>query len=404
MFTSHLSAQDLVGVWQNPQQGLTFQLNQDYTYQIKYANGASEIGQYGVQDGYLILQSNMGQNNTYYIQGMNATQLALTDANGMSYQFARNPQTQNFNPTKPINTNIGGKTIAESGGQTLKQGHIDVYVDFTQFIISKKLNSADKQLIIRECLESFKENPQALMQDANTTNQAMQQLYAIQDPVQIGMARIALLSEVHKASMQGNSGSSSITRLVQKHAPILAYDQSSGLALTEKDLNGLVNMLSFFNELGGGGTVTAQQKQTMAQQLGSNFYSLSLEEKQMLCMGSVLNNVMQAQWNRLSPQEKDQVVRQLQQQAPQQPASDDDWLKEYLGDNTYSNPKLEALQRKLDAGTMTQAEMLAYQNLKNQEMQMWNMMSNMQQQIHVTNMNIIENMGDGGGYWEIVDY
>lgn len=35
---------------------------------------------------------------------------------------------------------------------------------------------------------------------------------------------------------------------------------------------------------------------------------------------------------------------------------------------------------------------------------LYQMMMDMNTQIHVTNMNIIENMGDSGGYWKIEDY
>jgi len=394
----------LAGTWENTQQGITFQVNEDSSYQISFTNGHTEKGRYTVQNQSLILLAETGQQNIYTIQTQDAYQLSFTDPNGTNYQFQRQGAPQNY--AAPVNeADIQGATLAEASGKTLKQGHVDIYTKFTQFVIGQKLTPAEQKMIQDECVESFQEDAQAVITDALSTAQAMQQIYALQDPAQIGAARVAFISEMHKIKMQGDEDGS-ILQIVNKYAPVIAFDNATGLALTQKDLNGLVDVMGFLNAIG---TNTAepseQQKQVVKQQLLSNFNNLSLEEKQSLCMGSVLNEVTRAQWNNLSQQEQAQARQQMQQQVqPNTTANNDDWLNEYLGDNSYSNPKLDALRQKLNAGTITQAELIAYQNLMQQEQQMWTMMSNMQQQTHVTTMNIIENMGDGGGYWEVVDY
>jgi len=134
-------------------------------------------------------------------------------------------------------------------------------------------------------------------------------------------------------------------------------------------------------------TITEAQKQQFKREIIGKFASLPLEQKQMLCVTNLLYQVIDYNWKRLSYEQqqayKQQVIAQNvpPQQAPATPQ--------------VSEPPID---------TNDPAALYAYQLKMQQEREYWTMMSNISMQSHATSMNIIENMGGTGNYWEIVDY
>jgi transcription-repair coupling factor (superfamily II helicase) len=132
-------------------------------------------------------------------------------------------------------------------------------------------------------------------------------------------------------------------------------------------------------------TITEAQKQQFKQEIIDKFASLPLEQKQVLCVTNLLYQVIEYNWKRLSHEQQQAYKQQLiAQNVPPVPATPQ-----------VNEPPVD---------TNDPAALYAYQLKMQQETEYWTMMSNISLQSHVTSMNIIENIGGTGNYWEIVDY
>jgi len=85
----HTQQQNIVGVWENTQQGLIFQILPDSSYQFTFPNGAFEKGTFSIQKESLVLTTETGMSNKYQIQGIEEQQLQLLDGNGIAFHFAK---------------------------------------------------------------------------------------------------------------------------------------------------------------------------------------------------------------------------------------------------------------------------------------------------------------------------
>ncbi|KHD05520.1 hypothetical protein PN36_24495 [Candidatus Thiomargarita nelsonii] len=372
----------LQGTWQNTFDGTMLNLQPNFRYVLKYSNGTQMQGQYGLQNGYLLIQNpNTGQVMNYWLQYYDNQSMILVDAMGNTFNYSQAvpPQTQD----------IQGTVLAKQNGHLLKTGHVEVYQKFTRFIISQALSYSEKAAIQADTLKEFKTNPIALLKDVAETDQAMQQAYQLNNPIQIGLVRQALIAELHKATRQMfEAQKPALIKIINRHAPVLAFDESTNLAFTLKDFEGLLNYTRFMNELlNQPFTITEVQKQQFKREIIGKFASLPLEQKQMLCVTNLLYQVIDYNWKRLSHEQQQAYKQQMiaQNVAPQQmPATPQ-----------VSEPPID---------TNDPAALYAYQLKMQQEREYWTMMSNISMQSHVTSMNIIENMGGTDNYWEIVDY
>jgi len=373
----------LQGTWQNTFDGTMLNLQPNFRYVLKYNNGTQLQGQYGLQNGYLLIQDpNTGQVMNYWVQYYDNQSMILVDAMGNTFNYSQvqpPSQTQDFQ----------GTVLAKQNAYLLKTGHVEVYQKFTSFIISQALSYSEKAAIQADTIKEFKTNPTALLKDVTETHQAMQQAYQLNNPIQIGLVRQALIAELHKATRQMSEAEKpALIKIINRHAPVLAFDQANNLAFILNDFEGLLNYTRFMNELlNQPFTITEAQKQQFKREIIGKFASLPLEQKQMLCVTNLLYQVIDYNWKRLSYEQqqayKQQVIAQNvpPQQAPATPQ--------------VSEPPID---------TNDPAALYAYQLKMQQEREYWTMMSNISMQSHATSMNIIENMGGTGNYWEIVDY
>ncbi|MEN8216556.1 MAG: hypothetical protein ABFS56_09305 [Pseudomonadota bacterium] len=368
----------LQGTWQNTFDGTMLNLQPNFRYVLKYSNGTQMQGQYGLQNGYLLIQDpNTGQVMNYWVQYYDNQSMILVDAMGNTF---------NYSQAVPAQTE--GTVLAKQNGHMLKTGHVEVYQKFTSFIISQALSYSEKSAIQADTLKEFKTNPIALLKDVAETDQAMQQAYQLTNPIYIGLVRQALIAELHKATRQmSEAEKAELIKIINRHAPVLAFDQANNLAFTLNDFEGLLNYIRFMNDLQNQPvTITEVQKQQFKREIIGKFASLPLEQKQMLCVTNLLYQVIDYNWKLLSHEQQQAYKQQMiaQNVPPQQmPAT----------------PQVSRNEPPNDP-----AALYAYQLKMQQEREYWTMMSNISMQSHVTSMNIIENMGGTGNYWEIVDY
>ncbi len=136
----------------------------------------------------------------------------------------------------------------------------------------------------------------------------------------------------------------------------LAADSRNKVLLLASDLDGACAYLSFLRQSQGGAPWSAQETQQFRSQVSQNFSALPDETKGFLLGGQIFWSLISQNLQRLSQQRQAEVQQQIarQQQAPM--------------------------------------SMDAYQTL-----------SNMSRAQHMTTMNILENMGGSGDYWEMVE-
>lgn len=260
--------------------------------------------------------------------------------------------------------------LATQQGYQYTEAHFQTVVQFTEFLINQPLNAYEIQTNRQEAVYNFNQNPAATIQDINEISNSMQQLYQVQDPTQIALVRSAILCQLYVTISQTGENPY-LWQLIQTYSSILAYDTDNNLVLTQKDVDGYLALAQFYAQLNGQQFyLDWNQLQQFQQSMVQAFLQGTLEDRKSLAKMALMDDYMQGIYAQLS----------LSQQQ--------NFASSYT--NNYSN-----------GGTRDYVgEMDTYYNASNANFQM---MQNMMEESHVTSMNIIENMGDSGNYWE-VDY
>jgi hypothetical protein len=113
---------------------------------------------------------------------------------------------------------------------------------------------------------------------------------------------------------------------------------------------------------------------------------MPIEQKRLLCTASLIWQLLESNWNRMTPAQKQQYKSAYFSQSGQKtPAYQP---PQTGGSYTPSSAKSPAEQMR---------EYNARQN-------MYRMMNEMNMNSHALSLNIIENIGGTGNYWNVVDY
>ena len=146
----------------------------------------------------------------------------------------------------------------------------------------------------------------------------------------------------------------------------------------------MVRYLAFLSDLSGQPVaVTPELHQTIRSDMLRRFYTMPPQQKQILCSASLIWALLESNWKRLTGDQREQFRRNYHARtAGMQPAA--------------GGAGPVATTGRPDTGK-SMAEFQARQN-------MLRIMSDMNLQTHATSLNIIENIGGTGNYWEVVDY
>lgn len=415
-----LGQQELLGVWVNTLNGVSMTLRPDGTYLLVGPDGSTSSGAYQFQGMSLAMQDpSTGQILSYSIQGYDGQNLALMDMYGMSIMMTRAPggylaeqepsyganggsgqqygypQSVQPQPATPapvpaepqvVVKPIEGRPIAKSGDLRLLSGHPEMYINCAQFIVGEELTMEEKLRIHKQCKVEFAKDPASLLAEADELHAVMTQAHALQDPVEIGLIRLVLLSALHQEFMNTAADERpEIVQIIYQRSPVLAYDAGTQLVLTRRDVDGLIDYMAFLNGMEPGQIrISESEREALRQQAAAQFAFLPVEQKQALCVGGILNDVVKASWNRLSPAQRGEFRAQLAGQMNTGPTA---------------QPRQAPPQE-----SSSQADLLEMQAEFQAEQMYFNMMSEMNLQSHITSMNIIENIGGTGNYWEVVEY
>jgi hypothetical protein len=364
--------QPLGGSYREGRYNIDLTLSPEGRYQLAFQQQTSR-GTYVHQGQQLTLQDERGGLPiSYWISALDATQLILVDGNGLQMNFLR---TEPPSPEKP--SIPGGALVAEARGLSLRQGHLDNVFFLLEFLMGKDLTAKEKQTVRATVLEEFKSDPRAFLHDAGQLADALAVIKVTADPVQVGLLRQQIYAALyfHGKTLKPEEVPSYV-QILNGHLKPLADDVQNGLVLTSKDADGLYRYLDFMNQLQGfASSWTPESQRTFRDTLRTQFYAMSLEQKQLACSASLLWTVLEGEWSKLTEAQRATFVAQYRQQSPS-------GLPPQTGG---------------EASALSSSDALAQQQLVE-------MMSRMSLQSHMTSMNIIENMGGTGNYWEWVEH
>ena len=181
-------------------------------------------------------------------------------------------------------------------------------------------------------------------------------------------------------------------RVINRYIKVLAYDQRNNLILTNRDVDGYINYVAFNSELAGQKIlVNNAVRNSVAQQLISNFVSMHLSQKQMLSSASLIWQLTEWNWKRLNQAQKNQYIMAYRKQIAGN-------FRQSSQGPGYGQQQWTPPQNKSKKSlSQMRADFNAKQN-------MFKMMQNMNTNSHALSLNIIENIGGTGNYWKVTDY
>ena len=322
---------------------------------------------------------NASQPIGYYAAMSDSEHLTLTDGNGVSMQFQR--LSSHLPPSSPKK----GPVLKEKTGFQLFQGHVDTGIGLTEFILGHRVQESERNELHNRLLVDFEAEPEYVINQLTSIDQSLRQLATLTDPVKIGMARQQLFAALYLATFQiPEDQKPLIIQVLNRHIKVLAMDQANQLVLTDKDVTGMLSYLAFLSQCQGNPVqLTSDNKKTFTDDLVQSFASMPIEQKQILCCGSLIWKTIETNWNQMNTTQQMQFQQSMNQNLAAQPAHQP---MQFPAQSANSGKSLIDMQ----------AEFNARQN-------MYQMMSNMSLESHATSLNIIENIGGTGNYWEVTD-
>lgn len=231
------------------------------------------------------------------------------------------------------------------------QADLNVLISACEFFGGRNLSSSEKGVVASELQRDFATNPSKAQAEIQELRQLGTLLSQTQDPTKLVEFRQAGLYAAYQDLANGKA--TPTTKLILQKADPVAADPQNQLLLLRDDLQGATEFLSLLQQMQGGAALNSARKQEFQAQAVSQFANLPSETKGLLVNGRilwVLANQKVAQWNQ---QKQAQFAQQF---APATGNSE------------------------------------GYQTL-----------STVSRNQHLSTMNILENMGDSGGYWDYVE-
>lgn len=404
----------LLGTWQLPEAGLTLQFDAEGTYLVTYANGQRVQAQYSLLGSQLTMaQFYFGQDQHFQIVQLDPQTLVLQAIDGQpgtQFSFQRvgthtamggfaGQQMAAATPTPPAPIGTAGQVLGEAQGIQFTQAHFEKLVRFAEFLIAGRLSEGERQQALSESLAEFQQAPQALIQTIEQIDGQMSQFYQIQDVMQLGLLRSMLVGQFNLAYQQiPPEQKPYLARLIEQYTPVLAYDPSTQMALTWRDVEGYAGVYAFYLEMAGQPVqLSPQELQALAATLAQQFQSATPEQQALLCSMSLYDEYLRNAWATLSPQQQEQ----LRQQAIAQLTSSMQGGM-YGGGN---QPMYGSTYQPTGQAPAPGEDINAWFARKQQELMtndfIFNTMNNMLLEQHATSLNIIENIGGSNDYWEV---
>jgi hypothetical protein len=185
------------------------------------------------------------------------------------------------------------QVLAQHGGYQLTDADLAPSVEFLNFLIQGELTQDELVYLVQHSAHEFQKNPAEFL---NTTQQiayAVNQLKALNDPVQAAGIRQQTLNQA--AAFVNNTPQHewpASYQLLFKRAPVVAYDTNTGMVLTQQDLVATVQYMAqaYINQ---GYSVSQQDMEQTAVQIAGNFSGLDQNSQMVLGSGTIMLQIYQ---------------------------------------------------------------------------------------------------------------
>jgi len=385
--------QSPAGTWYDSQYQVKLELFTDGTYRLQYPNGAGQ-GRFSINGNSLCMQDARGGNPVCYnVDRYTGTEMILRDVNGMILNYRRQ-QAGVVQPAAPKVETGAAKVLAVKNDLTLTTAHLDVGVGLVQFIIGQSVKPGEVLELKAKLIEEFNQAPGEVMQQLTSLEGSLRKIRTLTDPVQIGFARQQLFTALYQGTRQFQEHQKPLMiQVMNRYIKVLAYDAANNLVLTDRDAEGMMRYLAFNSELMGQPiALTPELYRSVAADMTTKFVSMPIEQKRLLCSASLLWQFIEYNWNRLTPAQKQQYKNAFA--AKIQPTYRN-------SGNTQVNQGNQSQYRAPGGTSKDPAQMMRDYNARQQ---VFNMMNKMSMDSHALSLNIIENIGGTGNYWQVVDY
>jgi len=392
-FGHSLYSQSPVGKWVDSRQNVTLILKGDFTYSLTYPNGHSSGYWSSGGNKFCLRDASAANPVCYTVISYSASAMDLRDVNGVMINYKK------VNITKPVapvenKRKVKGarRLIAEKGKFKLTYGHLRTGIDLTQFIIGHKIKDNEVKALKKKLVQEFNSAPADILGQLNGIGSSMNKVYNSTDPYRIGLVRQELFGAFYKVTRNMNESQKPLMiRIINRYVQVLAYDEKNNLLLTNRDVDGYMNYLVFNSELSGQKIdANYSVRRSFSTQLINNFHSMPVAQKRMLASASLIWQLFDANWKRMSQSQRNQYVTAYRNQ-----------ISNNFNRNSHGPGYGQQWKPPQGAHKKSISQMKSEFNAKQN---MFRMMQNMNTNSHALSLNIIENTGGTGNYWNVVDY
>lgn len=390
----NLFGQSLAGTWTESRYNVKMVLSENGTYQIQYPKGYSQ-GLFSINGQTFCMRDASGANPVCYtVVSYSGNDLVMRDVNGVILNYKRQGSVVSGTGQGAG----GGEILAQKAGYTLNNSHFNAGIGILQFIIGQTVKPSELRELKQKLIEEFQQAPAEVIRQLNSLGNSLQTIRSATDPVRIGLARQELFAALYKATMNFKEEDKPLMiQVMNRYIKVLAYDPNNNLLLTDKDAGGMLNYLAFNSELMGQKIqFNGALRRSTINDLVSRFASMPLEQKRLLCSASLIWELVEYNWNRLTSAQKLQYKNAYSTQIGQNTQSYQSFQQQnYNSGNNYQSNSGSSGSNK------SAADMRREHRAKQH---MFRMMNEMNMNTHATSLNIIENIGGTGNYWSVVDY
>lgn len=194
--------------------------------------------------------------------------------------------------------------LASSGGYQLTAAQIDPALELLAFMMQEPLSSAERQRIVSESVAEFQGDPVSTLQSLGELQSALQLVQSKNDPMVLGEFRQKMLTEFYKMSTATPADQlPAFLTVLNSHAPVVAYDPTTEVALTQKDL---VACLLYMQQLGSmqGESYSQEDLVAAGQQVIQGFSDIDPETQKMLASGALFISMYEGSTQKMTLEQK----------------------------------------------------------------------------------------------------
>ena len=199
------------------------------------------------------------------------------------------------------------QVYATVDGYRLTTYDIDPAFQLLSFLTQEELSDTERGRILQESVEEFQGDPSGTLQSLRELSSSMQLVHSKNDPLVLGEFRQRMLSEFYRMTQSTpDNEMPAFLSILNRRAPVVAYDPSTDVALTEKDL---LSCLAYMQKMSAlkGENLSDNELLEAGQEVIDSFDQIDLETQKMLASGSLLISMYEGNVNRMSEQQQSEM-------------------------------------------------------------------------------------------------